>query len=251
MASEVCLHDLGIGDEIAFVENHDRLLALGIEFAEHGIHRLDLLCVTRVGEVHHMQEQVRQLDLLESRLEGFDERVRELADETHGVGEQNLLMVRQRELARGGIECFEKPIAGFDSRASEPIEEGGFAGVRVAHERDEWPVVAQAAFALDAPVFAHLGQFALEPGDAVLHAAAVDLELGFAGAACADAAGLSREVTPHAGEAGEEVLELGEFDLQTALAGAGSGGENVEDQLAAVDDLPVGDFFQISALRGR
>ena len=58
-------------------------------------------------------------------------------------------------------------------------------------------------------------------------------------------------MAPHAGEAGEEILELGEFDLQSALAGAGSGGENVENQLAAVDDLAVGDFFEIPALRGR
>jgi hypothetical protein len=61
-----------------------------------------------------MDEQVCELHLFECGFEGFDERVRELADETHSVRKQNLLVVRQRDLARGGIERFEKPVARFD-----------------------------------------------------------------------------------------------------------------------------------------
>jgi len=83
-----------------------------------------------------------------------------------------------------------------------------------------------------------------------LDAAAIDFELGLTWSARADAAGLPREVAPHAGEAGEEVLELGEFDLQATFAGARPARENIENQLGAIDHLTVREFLEIAALRG-
>ena len=78
------------------------------------------------------------------------------------------------------------------------------AGTRsVANERATVIVVAGAPGEDEyATVFAHLGQFAFEPGDAVLHAAAVDLELGFAGTAGADAAALALQMRPTAYQSG-------------------------------------------------
>jgi hypothetical protein len=51
-------------------------------------------------------------------------------------------------------------------------------------------------------------------------------------------------------QAGVGVLELGEGDLELGLVGAGAGGEDVEDQLAAVEDFAVADFFEIAELVG-
>ena len=58
------------------------------------------------------------------------------------------------------------------------------------------------------------------------------------------------QVSPHAPEAREEVLELCEFDLVAGLGGARAAGEDVQDQLGAVNDLAVGDFFEVANLGG-
>jgi len=91
---------------------------------------------------------------------------------------------------------------------------------------------------------------------------AVDLDLAFAGSSGADAAdgagvggaagsGDSLEVGPHASQARGSVLELGQFDLELGLSGLGAGGEDIEYELAAVDDLAVGDVFDLADLSGR
>ena len=82
-----------------------------------------------------------------------------------------------------------------------------------------------------------LGQALLQHGDALAHAAAVDLELGLAGSAVADhAAGLARQMRPLAGEARQQVLELRQLDLELARLRGRPLREDVEDQLGAVDD---------------
>ncbi len=204
-----------------------------------------------MAEIDEVDEQVGEAHFLERGLEGLDDGVRQLADEADRVGEEHLLLVRQHELARRGIECREELVLGKHAGASEAVQQRGFAGVRVADERGERPVVAQASLALDGAILANVLQIAFEPGDALLHAAAVHLELRFTRAARADAAALAREVRPHAREAREEVLELREFDLESAFAGAGALSEDVENELSAVEHLARGEFLEIAALRGR
>ena len=76
----------------------------------------------------------------------------------------------------------------------------------------------------------------------------VGLELRFAGAARADAAGLPFEVLPHAGQARQRVLELRQLDLQPRFPRAGAAREDVEDQLGAVDHLALGRLLQVAHL---
>ena len=59
------------------------------------------------------------------------------------------------------------------------------------------------------------------------------------GSARPDAAAEALEVLPHAPHARQVVLELRELDLQLALGADGVLGEDVEDQLGAVDDTRV------------
>lgn len=56
---------------------------------------------------------------------------------------------------------------------------------------------------------------------------------------------------PHARQAGEEVLELGEFDLELAFACARTLGEDVQNQARAVNDFRACEFFEIPGLDGR
>src|SRR6185503_1786309 len=82
---------------------------------------------------------------------------------------------------------------------------------------------------------AHLLDLALDVLDALPDAPAVRL----AGPPGADAAAQAREQHALAGQARQHVVELGQLDLEAALARAGPAGEDVEDQLRAVDGLAL------------
>src|SRR5262249_52763122 len=70
-------------------------------------------------------------------------------------------------------------------------------------------------------------------------------------AALAGRPGVAGEVGPHLPQPGERILQLGQFDLEPGLRGAGPGGEDVEDQFAAVEHLDLGGFFQVANLAWR
>src|SRR5262245_24305125 len=85
--------------------------------------------------------------------------------------------------------------------------------------------------------FAHRFQLALQPRDPFLHAPAVDFQLRFTRAACADAACLPRQVMPHPSEARQKILQLRELDLQAALPAACPLRKNIENQLRSIEHL--------------
>ena len=73
---------------------------------------------------------------------------------------------------------------------------------------------------------------------------AVGFQLLLAGAfAAADPALDAFEVGPHAGQSRLHVEQLGQLDLQLRFKGTGMRGEDIEDDLAAVDDLRAGLLF--------
>ena len=94
-----------------------------------------------------------------------------------------------------------------------------------------------------------LAQAALELGDAPPREAPVGLELRLARAARADAAAEPLEVLPHPAHPRQVVLELRELDLELALGAARVLGEDVEDQLRAVDDPRLEQVLEAALLR--
>ena len=87
--------------------------------------------------------------------------------------------------------------------------------------------------------------------------AAVDFELGLAGAARADrppdplpAAGLARQMGPLPGQPRLQIAQLGDLDLQLALERARPLREDIEDQLAAIDHAELELVLEIARLRG-
>ncbi len=62
---------------------------------------------------------------------------------------------------------------------------------------------------------------------------------------------MPREVGPHPLQPRQRVLELGQLDRQPGLVRLGAGGEDVEDQLGAVEHLHAGRLLQIAGLGGR
>jgi hypothetical protein len=75
----------------------------------------------------------------------------------------------------------------------------------------------------------HGFQFAFEPGDPFLHAAAINLQLRLPRPARADPASLTRQVMPHPRETRQEVLQLGQLDLQSAFPTACPLRKNIEN----------------------
>ena len=133
---------------VHFVEHHQRRLFLRADFLQHGIHGLNLLLGLRMADVHDVQQQVRLHDFFQRGLERLDQAVRQFADETDRVGQQHVLVRRQPQPARGRVERGEQHVLGQHVRAGERVEQGGFAGVGVADDGGQRPVVALAAGAL-------------------------------------------------------------------------------------------------------
>ena len=100
-------------------------------------------------------------------------------------------------------------------------------------------------FAL-AAVDAHVGEPAVHFDLLLTHAAGRAAARSAAGAAA-----FTVKVAPHPGEPGQGVLHAGEFDLQAGLLGVGALGENIENDLLAVDHAEVGEFFPLALLGGR
>ena len=158
---------------------------------------------------------------------------------------------RQAQTARGRVERGEQFVLRQHIRAGESIEQGRFAGVGVADDRGEGPVIALPRIALGRALAAHDFEVARNVGDAILHPAAVGFQLRFTfTAAHADAALLPRQVAPEPRQARQQMLQLRQLDLELALACAGALGEDVQNERRAVEDLAVKGGLQVAALRG-
>ena len=133
------------------------------------------------------------------------------------------------------------PVSAFEQRA--------LAGVGVAHQRNRHlrPPCGDLALAAMFDGAKLLPQVA----DPLFGQPAVDFQLLFAGAAQPDAAlRLPREVRPHPLQARHLVFQLGQLDRQAGLVRLGPAGEDVENQLRAVEDLQPGGFLKVPRLAG-
>ena len=75
----------------------------------------------RMADVHDVQQQIGLDDFFERGLEGFNQPVRQFADEPHGVGQQHVLIGRQPQPPRCRIERGEEFVLRQDLRAGEPL----------------------------------------------------------------------------------------------------------------------------------
>ena len=177
--------------------------------------------------------------------------MRQFADETDGVGQQQFALVRQNQLARRRIKRGEKFVFNQSIRSGESVQKRGFSRIGVADNRGERHCVADASFALDVALTADGSKLLFELPDAVFDHAAVVLNLFFTFAACSFcAAALTREVTPCARETGQKIFAACEFHLKHGFAGLCSIGENVKNDLLTIYNVGPRQPFQIALLRG-
>ncbi len=208
-----------------------------------------------VARVDHLQQEVGVGRLLERRAERREQVLREIADEPHRVGEDDLALAPARPAApqgaRARIEGREELVLREHVGARERVEQRALAGVRVADDRHRGHAVPRALATALLALLAELLQLVLEVRHPVLRAPAPDLELGLAGTAPADAAGEAREAVVLLPEPRHRVLQLRELHLQLAVSTLGALREDVENELRPVDDLQVGHLGDRARLRRR
>jgi hypothetical protein len=89
----------------------------------------------------------------------------------------------------------------------------------------------------------------LQITNSATHQSAVTFELRFTGPTQADTATfLATQVAPHLLEARKRILELGQLHLEAGFHSLGASGEDVEDQLTAIQNLHASRFLQVSRL---
>src|SRR5690606_1618503 len=97
----------------------------------------------------------------------------------------------------------------------------------------------------------HLRQAFTQNLDLGANHAAVELELGFARPAHSNTALLAFKVFPHTRQAGREVLQLRELDLQLAFMALRPQGKDVKDQSDTINNPSSKNAFQVALLRWR
>jgi len=239
----------GVGG-VDFVEDREDGLVGGAELIEHAERGGVVFLEVRVGDVDDVYQKIGDDGFLEGGFERLDEPVRETADEADGVGDEELVIAGEKELAGGGVEGGEEFVLGENVGAGEGVQEGGFAGVGVADDGGGGNGDAEASAALDAALLDDLDELGFEVRDAVADDAAVLFELGFAFAAEGAFAALAGEVGPGAGESRQGIFHARERDLKDGFAGVGAIGEDLEDDLFAIDDAEAGEFLPVALLGG-
>ena len=215
-----------------------------------------VICASRSADDASMTCRTdRPGDLVQSGLERLHQGGRQLLDEPHGVGEGYLAPFRQLELTRGGIQRGEQLVVCQHVRLRQAVEQARLAGIRVAGQGNLEHAAGIAPLALHGAHFGKMRQLALDGGDALAHHAAVHFQLAFAFAeARADAAAhaVGRQMRPHAAQARQQVLVLGQPHLQAAFLAGGVQCEDVQDECRAVDDLHVAPdgLLEVRLLRG-
>ena len=120
------------------------------------------------------------------------------------------------------------------------IEQGRFAGIGVADDGDDRHAGFDPFLTALVAAEGELLQLPFQPGDPVADAPSVDLQLGLTRTAPADSPHQARHLHSLPVRRGRRYLQLGQFHLHLAVQALGAPGEDVEDQLAPVDDLQFG-----------
>ena len=68
-----------------------------------------------------MHDQARARDLFEGSAKGFHQSGWQIAHETHGVAQQNILIAGQAQAPRGGVQRGEQLVLRENRRASQRV----------------------------------------------------------------------------------------------------------------------------------
>ena len=235
-------------DAIDLVEHQQLRQLAGADRFQHFVHLGDALLAQRIGGIHQVQQEIGLARLAQGGTERGHQLVRQVADEADGVG-QHRIATGQRDAAHGRVQRGEQLVGGIRAGTGQCIEQGGLAGVGVAHQGHARHFAAHARTAHLGALHFHLFQPLLQLLHALLQQPAVGFQLGFAGAAQADgAAALALKVGPAAHQPRGQVAQLRQLHLQLAFVAVRTLGEDVQDQAGTVDHPAFEEALQVAFL---
>ena len=113
--------NVGGADQIRLVvaaqHRRFRLCQLGNQTVDH----LDMLLPVGVGGINHMEQQIRIFQLLQSGIEGVDQVVRQLCNESNGIRQHHIQVIRHRQKPGGGIQRIKQPVVGRNPCTGELV----------------------------------------------------------------------------------------------------------------------------------
>ncbi len=231
---------------------HDELSRqiVGADLMEDGIDGGDLFLQPAVARrrVDDMQNEIGDERFLERRRKSFDELGRESPDEPDGVRHE-IPSAFELECACRRVECLEQPVLDGNRGSGQRVQQRRLADVRVTGERNGRRLRAPPSFSSHVALLAQVLQASSQERDSSPRQATVGLELRLSRAARADTAAETLEVLPHSPHARQVVLELRELDLELAFSAQRVLGEDVEDQLCAIDDTSLERVLEGALLR--
>ena len=213
-----------------------------VQAVQHLLGHRQLLLPQGVGGVRHLDDDVRPGRLLQGALEGLHQVVGQPGHKPDRVHQQHRHPAGQGQLAAGGVQGGKQHVRLGHAGAAQGVHQAGFAHVGVAHQaHHRHPGFGPGLPALAAALF-HLGQPLGQGVDPGVDVAAVQLQLGLAGAApgaaaAPAAAALAAQAFAHSLQPGQAVFQQGQLGLQLAFIGDGPAAENFQNQHGAVDDL--------------
>ena len=131
-----CFSEQGGGDffvqQVDFVHHPQPGLLLGFEFLQNEFHLGVLLGRQAAAGVGNVQYQGGPLDLLQRGAKCRDQGVRQVADETHRIGQQHRSLGRQFDGANGGIQGSKHLRRRQNPRMSQRVEQSRFPCIRIS-----------------------------------------------------------------------------------------------------------------------
>ena len=118
---------------IYFIENHYHRFLMGIDFLQNLIHRTDMVFKTFVGNIHHMQQQIRFTNLIKSRFKRLHQLSRQFSDKTNRIRKKER-QIPNNYFSHRSIQSSKKLIFCKNIGFRKSIHQRGFSYIGIAHQ---------------------------------------------------------------------------------------------------------------------
>ena len=223
-------------------------------FCERLLHHLILLLEIRMTYIHHVHQQIGFPHLIQRRLERLYQVVRQFPDKTDRVTQQER-QILYRHLANGGVQRRKQLILREHLALAQQVHQRRFAHIGITHQRHAYHLPA--VLTLRRHLLVYRLQLLAQQGDSLTYHSFVGLYLRLTHTAVgASAAALAVQVTPHARQTRQHVLQMRHLYLRLRVTRLRALQKNLQNQYRPVDHphirrmllAPVDGFFEVSYL---